>query len=67
MACEEAAGLRADQLDDLVFRPDIELALLVFRVGVERRRESASGVVISRLSHSTVSAARVRNSAVPLR
>ena len=41
VAHEEAAGLRADQLDDLVLRPDVELALFAFRIGVERGGERA--------------------------
>ena len=35
VAREELAGFRADQFDDLVFRPDVELALLAFRIGIE--------------------------------
>ena len=51
--------LRAQHLDDLGLRPDVELALLAFRIGVERgARTRPPGVVISRASQPTVSRAR---------
>ena len=48
MPHEEAAGFRADQLDDLVLRPDIELALLAFASRRRARRRSRLAASSSR-------------------
>ena len=68
VARKEFAGLGSDQFDDFIFGPDVELAFFAFRnrhQGKPRMRPRP--VVISRLSHSTVSRARRANSGLPLR
>ncbi len=36
VAREELAGFRPNQLDDFIFRPNVELAFFAFGIGIER-------------------------------
>ena len=41
VAGKEFAVIRAKEFDDLAFRPDVELALFAFRIGIERSSKGA--------------------------